>query len=213
MKTEELVDLLATGAEPVSRDTAARRFTLALLVAALGALLLMQWKFGLRPDLASVAYTGLFLAKIALPTCSAIGALIGTTRLSRPGAKIGRAQLLVGMPIALVWLAGAIFVCMAEPQDRPLLLFGMSWRTCPFNILMLSIPGFIAVFVAVKSLAPTNLRLAGASAGLLSSSIATIAYCLHCPEMSPAFWSIWYVLGMVLVAALGAALGPKLLRW
>jgi hypothetical protein len=48
---------------------------------------------------------------------------------------------------------------------------------------------------------------------LLSSSIATIAYCLHCPEMSPAFWSIWYVLGMVLVAALGAALGPKLLRW
>ncbi len=31
--------------------------------------------------------------------------------------------------------------------------------------------------------------------------------------MSPAFWSVWYTAGMLLPAALGAVLGPKLLRW
>lgn len=31
--------------------------------------------------------------------------------------------------------------------------------------------------------------------------------------MSPAFWSIWYVLGMTLASAFGALFGPMLLRW
>jgi hypothetical protein len=31
--------------------------------------------------------------------------------------------------------------------------------------------------------------------------------------MSPAFWSVWYVIGMLLPAAVGAWLGPRLLRW
>jgi len=80
-------------------------------------------------------------------------------------------------------------------------------------IVLLSVPTFPAVFWAVKSLAPTQLRLAGAVAGLLASSTATIVYCLHCPEMSPAFWSVWYAIGMLLPAGIGAWLGPKLLRW
>jgi hypothetical protein len=65
----------------------------------------------------------------------------------------------------------------------------------------------------MRSLAPTRLRLAGAAAGLLASSVATIVYCLHCPEMSPAFWGVWYAMGMVMPALIGAWLGPRLLRW
>ena len=42
---------------------------------------------------------------------------------------------------------------------------------------------------------------------------ATLAYSLHCPEMSVAFWAVWYVLGMLIPTAVGALLGPRLLRW
>jgi hypothetical protein len=112
-----------------------------------------------------------------------------------------------------VWIAGFGFVATAAPDERIGMLLGHTWRVCPFNILLLSIPGFVAIFCAVSGLAPTRLRLAGAMSGLLASSIATIAYCFHCPEMSPAFWGIWYLLGMLLPMAIGALVGPWLLRW
>jgi len=101
----------------------------------------------------------------------------------------------------------------AEPAQRVPLVLGLTWRTCPFNIVLLSVPTFAAVFWAVRGLAPTSLRVAGAASGLFASALATIAYCLHCPEMSPAFWSVWYVIGMLLPAGAGAWLGPRLLRW
>jgi hypothetical protein len=75
------------------------------------------------------------------------------------------------------------------------------------------VPAFIAVFWALRGLAPTRLRLAGACGGLLAGTIATAAYCVHCPEMQVPFWATWYTLGMLLPTAAGAALGPRLLRW
>jgi hypothetical protein len=40
-----------------------------------------------------------------------------------------------------------------------------------------------------------------------------MAYCFHCPEMSVAFWAVWYMLGMTLATLIGALLGPRFLRW
>ena len=116
-------------------------------------------------------------------------------------------------PVVVVWIVAILIVVTAAPQDRLPVILGHSWRSCPFNILLLAVPGLIVIFWAVKGLAPTSLRLGGAASGLLASSIAAVAYCFHCPEMSPAFWSIWYMAGMLLPAALGTVLGPKFLRW
>ena len=38
-------------------------------------------------------------------------------------------------------------------------------------------------------------------------------YALHCVDDSPLFVAAWYGLGTGLVAAAGAALGPKVLKW
>ncbi|WP_042303160.1 DUF1109 domain-containing protein [Paraburkholderia kururiensis] len=213
MRTDDLVDLLATGITPVRRGVSARRFGISLPIAAIGATLLMVAVYGIRPDLAVAARTGLFWAKLAFPLCISIGALIGATRLARPGKRVAAGWPVMAAPVILVWIAGMVVLATAAPQDRLALVLGQSWKTCPFNILLLSLPGFAAILVALKGLAPTHLRLTGAVAGLLASSIGTVAYCFHCPEMSPAFWSVWYVLGMLLPAALGALLGPRLLRW
>ena len=65
----------------------------------------------------------------------------------------------------------------------------------------------------MKELAPTRLRLAGATAGLAAGSAAALVYCLHCPELAAPFVGFWYVLGMLIPAAAGALIGPRLLRW
>ncbi|SAL09731.1 hypothetical protein AWB71_00103 [Caballeronia peredens] len=213
MKTDDLIGLLSNQVTRVDRGAVARRFATALPLGALGSVILMAIVFGVRPDLASIARTPMFWAKVAYPFVVAVGALIAVSRLGRPGVRAGYAWALVGLPFVAVWLAGWLVVEGAAPGERLPIVLGQSWRTCPFNILLLSLPTLPAVFWAMKSLAPTRLRLAGAFAGLLASAIATVAYCLHCPEMSPAFWSVWYAIGMMLPVGIGACFGPRLLRW
>ncbi len=213
METDLLVSLLARGVTPVDRHAVARRFSWALLAGALGATLLVVTFYGIRPDIRAVSATPIFWAKVALPVALAAGALAVTNRLARPGARVGLAWASIGVPLAAVWLAGLIVVLMAPPSARAVLIMGETWRSCPFNIAFLSIPGFVAAFAAVRGLAPTNLRLAGAATGLLAGATATIAYCLHCPEMSVSFWAIWYVLGMLVPTVVGALAGPRWLHW
>jgi hypothetical protein len=213
MKTNDMISLLAANVAPVDRGALARRYRWALLLGGLGSVLLMAVTFGIRPDIRTMLVTPLFWAKVAFPTCVAAAALLTTARLSRPGMPIGRGFQLLAVPVAVIWFAAAVVLLIAPAAERLPMILGATWRTCPFNITLLSVPTFIGVFWAMKGLAPTRLRTAGAAAGLLASSVATIAYCLHCPEMGVAFWAVWYVAGMAIPAVLGALLGPKLLRW
>ncbi|MEI7290773.1 DUF1109 domain-containing protein [Paraburkholderia tropica] len=213
MKTDDLISLLSTGVARVDRKAALRRFARALPLGFAGSLVLMSIVFGVRHDLLTVAQTPIFWAKLAFPVCVALAAALAVSRVGRPGVRGGYAWALLVVPFVAVWAGGWITLGAAEPAQRATLVLGLSWRTCPFNIVLLSVPTFAAVFWAARGLAPTRPRVAGAAAGLFASALATIAYCAHCPEMSPAFWSVWYAIGMLLPAAIGAWLGPRLLRW
>jgi hypothetical protein len=213
MKTQDLVALLAADVTPVDRHILSRRFSSALLLGGLGSTLLMAILFGIRPDLAQVAQTPIFWFKLAFPLVLAGASLWACTRLARPGVAVGGARVAMVLPIAAVWLAAVLIVVDTPDTERVALLLGHTWRVCPGNIGLLSIPSFIAVFWAMRGLAPTRLRLAGAACGLLAGATATVAYCLHCPEMGVPFWAIWYLLGMLIPTLGGALLGPYLLRW
>ncbi|PSS58083.1 DUF1109 domain-containing protein [Pseudomonas sp. BBP2017] len=213
MKTDDLISLLATGIEPIDRRQFARRLSLAMLVAVVGACLLTVVVFGVRADIVAVATTPLFWAKLALPATLLVAALLVFIRLARPGLDVGVRWGGIAMPVLGVW-AATLLVLSGVPEDQQLgLIFGRTWRTCPFNIVLLSIPGFFALLRVMRELAPTRLRLAGGVAGLLASSTATLAYCLHCPEMEVPFWGVWYVLGMAIATLIGVLLGPRWLRW
>jgi hypothetical protein len=101
----------------------------------------------------------------------------------------------------------------AAPGERAALVFGATWASCPFNVALLSAPVFVALLWAMKGLAPTQPALAGAAAGLLAGATGALVYTLHCPEMAAPFLAVWYFLGMLIPTALGALLGPYLLRW
>lgn len=213
MKTDDLISMLATGAAPVDRHALSRRFGIAVAVGAALATLLVATLLHVRADLAEVAATPLFWAKVALPLSLLLGALWMAARLARPGMTTGLRWLGIAVPFGAVWLGAIHAVAQTPTGERAAAILGQTWRVCPLNITMLSVPVFIAVFWALRGLAPTRLALTGAIGGLLSGAVATLAYCLHCPEMGVAFWAVWYVLGMLVPTAIGALLGPRLLRW
>jgi hypothetical protein len=213
MKTEDLISFLSTGVAPVDPRVAARRFGRALALGAAGALVLMAVVFGVRPDIGLMFRTPIFWAKLAFPAALGGATLLLVARLSRPGVTIGKFWAAPAVPVLVVWCAAVAVVVLAPPDARMPMVMGHTWRTCPLNILLLSVPAFVAVFWAIRGLAPTRLRLAGAAGGLLAGTVATFAYSFHCPEMSVAFWAIWYFLGMGLAGVIGGLLGPRFLRW
>jgi hypothetical protein len=214
MKTDDLISLLATGVSPATPNVSVRYFVFATVAATFCTLLLALGAYGLRPDIGQMLATPLYWAKIGFPVALSAGAFVVATRLSRPATAFGRSGAIVlALPLAILWLAAAAIYWFATPESRDALLMGSTWRTCPLNIALLSVPGFVAFMKAVGSLAPTRLRSAGAAAGLLAGALATLAYCLHCPEMGVPFWAVWYVLGMAIPSGAGALLGPRMLRW
>ena len=213
MTTEELVALLSTGVEPVDARARWRGAGAALGVGVAAAALLTASLLGIEPELAGETHLAQFWLRELF--CAAMG-LIGLTcvwRLAHPGTRLGLAPLaLVVPPLLMVFVAAAVLLD-AEPGRRLDLLMGHTARVCSALIALVSAPVFVAVIWALRRHAPTRLRLSGAAAGLAAGGVGALVYTLHCPELAPPFLAVWYVLGMLVPAAAGALLGPRLLRW
>jgi hypothetical protein len=213
MKTDDLVAMLATSAGPVEPRTTARRYATALGWGAFGSMLIMILLLGVRPDLHQAALLPMFWIKLALPLSLVAAALTASTRLSRPGVRLGRVPVMLALPVLMVWMMAAWVLFVAAPDARAALVLGNTWNLCPINVAVVSVPSFIAAMWAMRGLAPTQLALAGTAAGLLGGAMGAAVYALHCDEMQAPFLAVWYVLGMLIPAAAGALLGPRLLRW
>jgi hypothetical protein len=213
MKTDQLIGMLASGAEALDPHPLRRRYTLALGSGLAATTVLMLTLLGVRPDVAAAARLAMFWMKLAFPAMMLFGALFMTIRLSRPGVRLGQAPLTIAAPVIAVWLVSAMVLLNAAPEDRHQLIFGNTWSSCPLTIAALSVPLFGALIWGIKGCAPTRPVFAGAAAGLLAGAGGALVYALHCPEMAAPFLGIWYVLGMGIPAMLGAAMGQWMLRW
>jgi hypothetical protein len=213
MKTDELIAMLASGVNPVEPDALRFRYTAALGWGAFGSTLLMAVLLGVRPDIVEAVRLPMFWVKLAFPAALLAAALLAVVRLSRPGVRIGRVPALVAAPVLAMWLLAAIVLLGAAPGERDELILGQSAASCPFTIALLSAPLFVAALWAMRGQAPTRLIPAGAAAGLLAGSGGALVYALYCPEMAAPFIGTRYLLGMLIPTALGALLGPRLLRW
>jgi len=133
-------------------------------------------------------------------------------RMGRPGAEMTRPLQLLALPLLAILFLSALQ--MSAPQvDMPKLVLGHSSRVCAFLVTVTALPTLAATFWALRKLAPTQLTLAGAGAGLFAGAVGAFVYSFHCNEGSAPFIAIWYTLGIVAVTAIGALLGPRLLRW
>lgn len=213
MDTDTLIRTLAENAGPVSRHAIGRRIALGLGLGAVGTVLLIGWWLGFRPDF-HVAMRGYsFWMKWTYSASLAVVAIIATLQLARPEPARLRWMWVLAVPMLLLAAIGLIEMARVSPGDWLAMWLGSSWKQCPGIVLRLSVPIFIGLLWAYRRLAPTQLRAAGAVAGLAAGACAAMLYCLHCPEVSAIFVLTWYTLGIGLAAALGALVGPSLLRW
>lgn len=213
MKTDDLILMLAQGDVAVPRHVVAKRLGMALGIGLFASFGLMLAALGLRPDLESAIMLPMFWVKLAFAFSMGMIGLIAVKKAARPEGTINRTLWAMAFPIGLIWLLSLILVAYAPSSQRWHMLLGETWYECPLLITMLSAPIFIALLWAMRSLAPTQLELAGAAVGLMSGGWGAVVYSLHCPEMGAPFIGTWYLLGILIPTVLGALLGETLLRW
>lgn len=210
---DDLIDALAADAQPVSPHAARRQIAQALVIGGgvtLGGVVTL---FGVQPGLDTFAHGAPFLVKSAYAISLGGIAIALTLIMARPEAGSRNGWRWVAAPVAGLALLALVELARAPMNNWPDMVMGSSWAQCPWRIVALSVPVFIGLCVIIRGQAPTDLRAAGAAAGLLSGAVAATAYALACPESSAAFILVWYSAGIALAMGIGALLGPKLLRW
>ncbi len=211
MRTEDLIHSLSQDLGPL--PSTGRRLFLPAVAGALSALALVAGWLGFRPDI-QVAWTvPMFWAKGAYTALVALAAYASLRILARPvGGALKGFAMAAGI-FALVIATGAIQFVMTVPSERLLLLAGGSWQVCSQNIVILGAPILALTLLTLRTLAPTKPARTGAAAGLFAGGLAATVYGLHCPEHALTFVAVWYSLGMAILTAAGALLGPWTLRW
>jgi len=211
--SDEFLRSLSADLAPVSRWTVARRLALGMSGGVIVSAVLMLVLLGPRPDMDQSMTTAMFWMKLAYALAFAVIAGFAAERLARPAASArGRIEWLAA-PILLVIVIAALRLAAAAPDSRALMLMGQSARVCPWRILFFALPPLAGLVWAMRGLAPTRLREAGAAIGLAAGGAGAFVYALACTESTAPFLAIWYTLGMAACAALGWALGPLVLRW
>ncbi len=212
VQTDDLIATLSDQLTPVQPGLVMRRLGLGLVIGLVCTFLLLGVILKMRPDLAEALTGGAFWMKFVYTFAIAGLGLWIVERQSRPGAAARMPGWLLAVPPLV--LGGSAAAQLAAPgADWHTLMMGQTARVCSVLILVLSLPIFAGVFWAMRQLAPTRLAVAGAGAGILAGAASATLYGFHCPETAAPFILIWYTLGIVLAACLGAIAGRWLLRW
>lgn len=210
MKTEDLIEALALGLEPVRP---ARLSPAYLAAAGLISAVAVWLGLGFRPDLLLAMAGPAFWLK-ALYTLGLAGlGLWLATRLGQPGASARWPALGLAGLAGLALVLALTELAMLAPDQRLDAWLGTTWRTCPLLILGVSVLAAPPVLWTARRFAPTRPALMGAAVGLGTAGLAATAYGLYCAESSASFVASWYSLGIALSGLAGAVAGRLSLRW
>lgn len=211
MKTDDLIEALARGVEPVPPARPMRAALIAILPGLAVAVLILAVLIGVRPD-----YAAAMPALLAKAGASALLAGAGGTWLAgalTPGRAIrGRLAAAAGA-IALLGGVGIAAGALAPAGQRFTMWLGGGFPWCLVLIPLLAAPVAVGLVALARKLAPVHLTSAGAAIGATSGAVGAMVYAVHCPVDQIAFVGTWYAAAIALCAGLGAVLGARLLRW
>ena len=212
MDTEQLIRTLAADnahrARPVGTS-----LMLALLAAAPVSLLMFFTELGVRPDVMTAMRNPFFDLKFAVTLALAISAIAVALHLSRPEASLRGFGWYLLIPAGI--LAACISGEMMMPQRMPMSMrmVGNNSKICLTAIPLMSLPLLAAALFGLRHGAPTRPALSGAIAGMLSAGLAATLYASHCTDDSPLFVATWYTIATAAVAAIGALVGSRVLKY
>ena len=212
MKTDDLIAALAADNDSRAQSIE-RAFTLDLLAGFLVSALGFFVFLGVRHTFFASLDQPRFLFKFVFTLTMAASGLALAYRLARPVAVLGRTP-------RAIWLAPALaaLACLAEfflvPQDQWAgRMIGHNAVHCLTMVPLMALAPLAGLFLALKQAAPSDPRRAGAAAGLASAGLAATLYAMNCPDDSPFFVAVWYMLATMIVVALGWFAGGRWLRW
>lgn len=214
MRTDDLIDALARDAEGTRDSAPPRRLALVAALGALAALVLVLAWLGTRQDLAQALLGPMFWMKAVYTAVLGAAGYLAVERLSRPDGS-GRRGWMLGAAIFALCVAAGAYQALVSPDVQAALkmLHGHSWRSCSPRILLLGLPMLGLGLWTLRGTAPTRPGLAGFAMGLFSGGVVATVYGLHCPEHTFTFIALWYSLGVLALAAIGALVGRWALRW
>ena len=208
MKTDSLIEMLATNVEPVQPGTIARAFAWALAIGAVAAFCAMLAMLGIRGEVAM--HSSYLAVKLAFALSLVALGTAFLVKAVHPGRK-GR-LVLISLPFIVA--GGAALVALwLHPGSWYGMAFGEHWATCLYCIPLFAVVPFAVLVWALRKGAPMNLPLTGAVAGLVAGALGAAAYAFYCPDDYLPFVAIWYGAAIAACALVGAILGPRLLRW
>ena len=211
MKTDQLIDMLSTNVEPVRGGHYRKILALTLVGGGVAAFCVMLSTVGFRNG--GESHIGFLALKLVFMLI-----LIGAgaellTKLIRPGQDGKSLYKVILLVFLAIGLAGATALAVQPSAAWGPMILGTEWAMCAFCIPLFAVVPFAALIWALRRGAPTNLRRAGAIAGLVAGALGAVAYAFHCPDDSIPFIALWYGAMVGLCALIGAILGPRLLRW
>src|SRR4029079_12012984 len=212
MDTEQLIRTLAADNAHRPRPVG-YVLMLALLAAAPVSLLIFFAELGVRQDVMTAMRNPFFDLKFAVTLALAISAIAVALHLSRPETSLRGFGWYLLIPAGL--LVAGISGEMMMPQRAPMMtrLVGNNSRYCLTFIPVISLPLLVAALFGLRHGARPRRARTGAIAGMLSAGLAATLYASHCTDDSPLFVATWYTLAAALVAALGALIGPRVLKY
>lgn len=213
MRTDDLIDMLGTNVEPVAASKRRVAFLGALGIGAAAALCIVYTIYGAPGE----AFAGGFLGLTVLTLAFTLGLTIAGARFlsmgARPG-KTGRGALaVIAVLLFSLLLMTIVILSREQPSEWSAMIFGPQWAMCLMCIPLAAAVPFLSLVWYLRNEAPTRLRLTGAVAGIVAGAIGASAFALHHPGGSLPFVALWFGGPLFLCAAIGAMLGPRLLRW
>jgi hypothetical protein len=212
MQTDRLIAALAADASAAPRRIGPV-LALALLAALPVSVALFMSILGMRPDVRTAMHNPFFDLKFAVTLALAAAAITISLHLARPEASLRGFVWLLAIPAGL--LVAGISGEMMMPQRLPMMtrMVGHNSKVCLTAVPLLSMPLLAAALIGLRHGAPSRPALAGAMAGVMSSGLAATLYASNCTDDSPLFVATWYTLATIIVAAIGALVGSRVLRF
>jgi hypothetical protein len=212
MRTSQLIDALASDQRPRGAGLGAR-FVLALGVGALLSICLFMAIAGPRSNFVASLTLLRFDLKFVDSLALAVPSALLSWRLLRPDARPGALALIFLAPFLLLGGGVVAELILVPPSLWGVKLIGSNALHCLTIVPLLSIAPLAALLFVMREGAPQNPRIAGALAGAAAAGIAATLYASNCPDDSPLFVASWYPLATLIVVAVGALAGDRLLRW
>ncbi|SRR5258708_15870204 len=213
MTTDQLIALLVADLRPVDPRGVLHAVIIALAVGLAAALGVMTSTFAFPPELLDGRNLEFLSIKLLFASAVVATTAVLLPQLARPGATMHRTPALILMPFVVLAVSAAVALATAHSSAWAGMIVEKDSVRCLPAILLLAILPFTALVWALRVGAPTDRIRAGAIAGLAAGGLGAFACAFPCAEQSLSSIALWYGLPIGICAAIGAKLGPNLLRW